>query len=133
MADNYLEKKQEELRSARPVIRRVNASLDSLLSEVGKEKEENDNADRKSEEKVKAAQFEALRHSAERLKIPFSYEYSEQTGQIKTECADWYSLGGVVLAIRLKAAELKLRTTVSSFSFEKDNNKCLAIVKVSKY
>lgn len=37
MADNYLEKKFEQLRSGRPVYRKVNPSLDSLLTELSRQ------------------------------------------------------------------------------------------------
>lgn len=131
MADNYLEKRYEELREGRPVIRRVNASLDSLLSKVGEEK--GCNSPDEEGEKVKAAQFEALKHSAERLGILFSCEYSEVRGEFRAACSDMYSLGQIVLAVRLKAAELKLFTEVLTTALKGGTGDiCSATIKVGK-
>jgi len=140
MADNYLEKRAEELHSARPVIRRVNASLDSLLSAVGGEGNTGGEATVAATSdaapgiepcnKVKAAQFEALFRSAERLGIPFSGEYSEESGCISLKCSDACSLGEITLSVRLKAAELKLHTEVIEFQ---NNNGCAsAAIKIRK-
>lgn len=109
MADNYLEKKYEELRSGRPVIRKVNPSLDSLLSAAGSAEKYAD-----SGYKVAKAQTEAAVASARRLGIEFSHEMPDgDPSLLVVSCRDAYSLGSVAAAIRLKLAELRLHAELS--------------------
>lgn len=107
MADNYLEKKYEDFQKGRSVIRKVNPSLDSLLSYAG-----NKPTDREETYKVKSAQLEAAINSARRLCEEFEASSDEASSTISINCPDEYTLGRIVLAIGLKLAELKLRSSI---------------------
>lgn len=107
MADNYLEKKYEDFQKGRSVIRKVNPSLDSLLSTVGAKTGRND-----STYKVKNAQLEAAIKSAGRLCEDFEASCDESTGTISLKCTDEYTLGRILLAVELKLAELKLQSSI---------------------
>ena len=69
MADNYLEKKFEDLRSGRPVIRKAGRSLDSLLGDAASPPAGEDAGYR-----VDRAQTGAAVASARRLGFEFSSE-----------------------------------------------------------
>lgn len=107
MADNYLEKKYEELRQGKPVVRRNTPSLDTLLRRAG------ECSDIDCTYVVKQAQLDAVVRSSGLLGMPFIYESSETSadspalvrisGQVSA-----FELGQAVLAVRLKAAELGL-------------------------
>lgn len=102
MADNFLEKKYEELRQGRPVIRRTAPSLDSLLSSACARQPEADCGYR-----VDKAQTEAALASAHRLGIDFEASYSDPA-LLTLRCRNSYELGAVCTAARLKLAELRL-------------------------
>ena len=103
MADNYLEKKYEQLRQGRPVIRKVNPSLDSLLTAAASSALED------SSYTVGAAQLKAAASSARRLGIEFSEAISgTEPAVMEIRCAGMFELGQVLTAIRLKLAELHL-------------------------
>lgn len=106
MADNFLEKRYEQLRSGKQVIRRSSPSLDSLLERL----RDTPDAPTDPEYKVKRAQLDAIERSARILSGGFSSEVSEQTASIAISCKDMEELGGVLLAMRLKAAELRLHS-----------------------
>lgn len=107
MADNFLEKKYEDLRNGRQVIRKINASLDSLLSKSA-ESTQFESPDYK----VKKAQLEAIIASASRLGLEFSAQAFEKDSSICLSCKDDFILGQLCLAMRLKACELKLQSLV---------------------
>lgn len=125
MADNYIEDKLEKLGSSRPVIRHVNASLDSLLKEAG-------SAYTSVPEGyvVKQAQSDAMIFSARRLGIPFTASCPDPS-TIRICCADMLSLGEIVLAVRLKAAEMKLRASVGGTA-PAEGNGCEAEISIYK-
>lgn len=103
MADNYLEKKYEQLRQGRPVIRKVNPSLDSLLTAAASSALED------SSYTVGAAQLKAAASSARRLGIEFSEAISgTEPAVMEIRCAGMFELGQVLTAFRLKLAELHL-------------------------
>lgn len=103
MADNYLEKKYEQLRQGRPVIRKVNPSLDSLLTAAASSAQEDPSYT------VGAAQLKAAASSARRLGIEFSEAISgTEPAVMEIRCAGMFELGQVLTAFRLKLAELHL-------------------------
>ena len=115
MADNFLEKQMEQYRSGKPVVRKVNPSLDSLLHKLAEQ-------DRSGEEIhietdpaliVRNAQFEAALRSARMVfGDEFKAEISEAEQCIRIDSGSCRgSLEGIILAVRLKAAELGLRTS----------------------
>ena len=117
MADNYLEKKMEEFRSGRKVVRRPSASLESLLRETATEAEPDAGV---SPAGVMPVQLEAIVRAASRLKEsePFRFEVDEAGAVIRilgpgSPRKYLIEAGELILAMRLKAAELHLRSSVS--------------------
>lgn len=109
MADNYLEKKYEQLSKGRPIIRKANPSLDSLLTSANTPAENPD-----PNYMVSQRQAEAAVASARRLGMDFSATYwTDDSPQIKICCHNEYELGSVVTVIRLKLAELRLHADIS--------------------
>ena len=108
MADNYLEKKYEEYLHGKSVIRRANPSLDSLLDFIRR-----DGGAAEPGYAVKQAQLDAAVRSAEKLGIEAEISTDEAAAEIRLRCGSAFSLGELTLAIRLKAAELKLSSEVS--------------------
>lgn len=107
MADNYLEKKYEQLRQGRPVIRKVNPSLDSLLTAASAPEREN------SSYAVGEAQLKAAVSSARRLGIEFSAATpGTDPAILEIRCSNMFELGQVLTAVRLKLAELHLHAEV---------------------
>lgn len=107
MADNYLERKYEEFKRGKTVIRRNGMSLDSLLSTAA----EAQRAD--SGYRVDRAQTEAALASARRLGLDFEASYTEENpAELTLRCRNSYELGTICAAIRLKAAELRLHAEV---------------------
>lgn len=113
MADNYLENKMDQLRSGRTVIRRANPSLDSLIRQLGE--------DGAAEEGyiVKQAQLDAAVRSAamvpECAALRFETDEAKACIRVLGHSSPRRALteaGEAILAIRLKAAELGLRTKV---------------------
>lgn len=114
MADNYLENKMEALRSGKTVLRKNSPSLDTLIHRALK-----DGASDPSGEMVKFAQIEAALRSASLLGTKFESEISEsaQSARISVDghtSDDFRHLGELLLAIRLKATELGLKTSVEA-------------------
>ncbi len=108
MADNYLEKKYDEYLHGKSVIRRTSPSLDSLLDFISQGGGAADPA-----YMVKQAQLDAAVRSAEKLGIEAEITADEAAARISLSCDSPAGLGALVLAARLKAAELKLRSEVS--------------------
>lgn len=111
MADNYLEKKYEELRQGRPVLRRSTPSLDSLLKRACEACVPD------LSYVVKQAQLDALVRSAGLADGSLSFETSETTSEsaasVRIISADGaFEAGQAALAVRLKAAELALDSAV---------------------
>ncbi len=105
MADNYLEKKYDEYLHGRNIIRRANPSLDSLLSRVSGQQEQT-----APDYRVKQAQLDAVIRSAERLDLDAEFSSDEGRGLVSIRCSTAEDLGALVLAARLKAAELGLHS-----------------------
>ena len=112
MADNYLEKRSEELSRGKTVIRRSNPSLDSLLKSLGTKVSDPSYV-------VKQAQLDALVRSASLLGADATFRTDEASATISLECPDPLTAGECLLALRLKAAELKLGSRIDSLC-EKD-------------
>lgn len=111
MADNYLEKKYEELRQGKPVVRRNTPSLDTLLRRVG------ETAEIDTAYIVKQAQLDALVRSAGLLGCDCCFQTFETSANspayVRISCPDGpFNLGQAVMAVRLKAAELCLDSLV---------------------
>ena len=107
MADNYLEKRSEELSRGKTVIRRSNPSLDSLLKNLGTKVSDPSYV-------VKQAQLDALVRSASLLGADATFRTDEASATISLECPDPLTAGECLLALRLKAAELKLGSRIDS-------------------
>ena len=107
MADNYLEKRSEELSRGKTVIRRSNPSLDSLLKSLGTKVSNPSYV-------VKQAQLDALVRSASLLGADATFRTDEASATISLECPDPLTAGECLLALRLKAAELKLGSRIDS-------------------
>lgn len=120
MADNFLEKQMEQYRSGKSVIRRVNPSLDSLLHKLAEQDSvtaQNGAAAGIRVETdpaliVKKAQLDAALRSARILfGDGFAAVVSEKEQSISIDDNSCQNMiDGIVLAVRLKAAELGLRT-----------------------
>lgn len=107
MADNYLEKRSEELSRGKTVIRKSNPSLDSLLKSLGTNVSDPSYV-------VKQAQLDALVRSASLLGADATFRTDEASATISLECPDPLTAGECLLALRLKAAELKLGSRIDS-------------------
>lgn len=107
MADNYLEKRSEELSRGKTVIRKSNPSLDSLLKSLGTKVSDPSYV-------VKQAQLDALVRSASLLGADATFTADEASASIRLECGDPLTAGECLLALRLKAAELKLGSRIDS-------------------
>ena len=107
MADNYLEKRSEELSRGKTVIRRSNPSLDSLLKSLETKVSDPSYV-------VKQAQLDALVRSASLLGADATFRADEASATIRLECGDPLTAGECLLALRLKAAELKLGSRIDS-------------------
>ena len=107
MADNYLEKRSEELSRGKTVIRKSNPSLDSLLKSLGTKVSDPSYV-------VKQAQLDALVRSASLLGADATFRTDEASATISLECPNPLTAGECLLALRLKAAELKLGSRIDS-------------------
>lgn len=107
MADNYLEKRSEELSRGKTVIRKSNPSLDSLLKSLGTNVSDPSYV-------VKQAQLDAMVRSASLLGADATFRTDEASATISLECPDPLTAGECLLALRLKAAELKLGSRIDS-------------------
>ena len=107
MADNYLEKKYEEWKKGKPAIRRTSPSLESLIKKCG------ESGVPDSSYTVKQAQLNAIVHAAEELGYGSMFTSDESRATIRIEQPDPVKLGESALAVRLKAAELRLHATLS--------------------
>lgn len=113
MADNYLEKKMEEFRSGKVAVRRPSASLETLLQSTGGV------VSSPGAIPPMPAQLEAVIRTANHLPeaTGFRFETDEKAGIIRLlgpTSPRRYLLeaGEVIMAMRLKAAELHLRCSV---------------------
>ncbi|MBP5566992.1 MAG: hypothetical protein J6X57_05865 [Bacteroidales bacterium] len=116
MADNYIENKMEEFRQGAKVVRRQGTSLEGLLEIVASEEEAAPAADKAAA--VMPAQLEAVVRAAKHLPeaADFRFEVDEAASVIRIlgPCSPrrhLINLGQVILAMRLKAAELHLYAT----------------------
>lgn len=119
MADNYLEKKMEAFREGRQVIRRQGASVEGLLNVLAEDAAGKAGAS-SAEAAVMPVQLEAIVRAASRLKEsePFRFEVDEAGAVIRilgpgSPRRYLIETGGLILAMRLKAAELHLHSFVS--------------------
>jgi hypothetical protein len=130
MADNYLEKKMEEFRSGKRVVRRPSASLESLLSQIADAPDGAGSVAGAAESAVMPAQLEAIVRAGKRLPEAAGFRFETDSVCISGKSSApaavirvlgpssprryVFEAGEVLLAMRLKAAELHLR---SSFKF----------------
>lgn len=115
MADNYLEKKYEQFKNGPTVIRKVNPSLDTLLHRIAGETAAEPMGT--AANSIKQAQLDAIVRSASILGYTFRFETSEEKGSVyilgpNAPHSKAVELGEIILAMRLKAAELGFRTEV---------------------
>ena len=112
MADNYLERRQEELRGAKTVWHKDNPALETLLHRLDAGKD----APADPSYLVRQAQLDALERAA-RLALgedaALRVSSDEAAATLSLQAGDPFLLGQAVLAARLKAAELGLRTSLS--------------------
>ena len=124
MADNYLEKKMEEFRSGKRVVRRPSASLEGLLSTLA-ESDAGVGAGAGAGcvggvgAAVMPAQVDAVVRAGKRIPeaAAFRFEVESACGTIRVLGPSSprryvFEAGEVLLAMRLKAAELHLRSFV---------------------
>ena len=111
MADNYLEKKMEEFRSGKAPVRRPSASVEGLLERLS--------TDASVDASVMPVQVQAVVRAGTIIKESesFRYETDEKEGIILVlgpVSPRRYLLeaGEVIMAMRLKAAELNLQCAV---------------------
>lgn len=113
MADNFLERQMEAYREGVKVVRMQGRPLDGLLRRLDVAFDVHS-----SSELVKQAQLDAAVRSASYIGDDFTFVASEQAQSVVVKMADaselsLLRLGGLVMAIRLKAEELGLKTTIS--------------------
>ncbi len=108
MADNYLEKKYEEWKNGKPSVRRTSPSLESLIKKC------RETGERDESYQVKQAQLDAIVRAAGELGYGSVFTTDESLTAIRVENPSPLELGECALAIRLKAAELKLSATVAN-------------------
>lgn len=127
MADNYIEKKMESMRTGRTVFRRDNPPLDLLLRRIAESAQKSGNMVQTlcpdALYTVKQAQIEAVLRSARLMGFEFEAVADEgrQALDIKmhgVSAEEYEMLGGIIAVARLKATELGLRTTVETSSGE---------------
>ena len=113
MADNYLENKMEEFRQGAKVVRRPVASLEGLLLAAAGV------LSSPQEGSIMPAQLEAVVRAAKHLPeaTAFRFEVDEAAATIRilgpsSPRRYMFDAGQVILAMRLKAAELHLHATV---------------------
>ena len=125
MADNYLENKMEEFRQGAKVVRRPSASLEGLLESLAANATSSPDAifSARGEESTFAAimpaQLEAVVRAAKHLPeaAAFRFEVDDAAAFIRilgpsSPRRYMFDAGQIILAMRLKAAELHLRATV---------------------
>ncbi|MDO5442471.1 MAG: hypothetical protein Q4G10_02245 [Bacteroidia bacterium] len=120
MADNYLEKKYEEWKNGKPTVRRSTPSLEALIKQAAA----SGTAD--SSYIVKQAQLDAIIRTASELGYNSSFATDEDSATVKVFETDKIKLGEIILAIRLKAAELKLMASVQTM------DAICSVIKISK-
>lgn len=108
MADNYLEKKFEQMREGRPAAHRQVKSLDTLLKSLSEGVRPQGFAE---EHSVKSAQLQAIIRSASLCGIP-GVSFSEGDASIEVSGAEGFELGRIMQIILLKAAELGVSTKI---------------------
>lgn len=114
MADNFLEKQMEQYRCGKAVVRRISPSLDSLLHKLSEQDRSGEGIRIETDPAliVRNAQFEAALRSA---RIVFGDEFKARISETE-QCITIEANGcgnrleGIILAVRLKAAELGLKT-----------------------
>lgn len=118
MADNYLEKKMEAFREGKQVIRRQGTSVEGLLKVLAEDAVGKAGAS-SAEAAVMPVQLEAIVRAASRLKESesFRFEVDEAGAVIRilgpgSPRKYLIAAGELILAMRLKAAELHLNCTV---------------------
>ena len=121
MADNYLEKKMEEFRSGKKAIRRPSASLESLLTNLAGSDAGGAGgaAGGGAGAAVMPAQVDAVVRAGKRIPeaAAFRFEVDESSALIRVLGPSSprryvFEAGEVLLAMRLKASELHLRSSV---------------------
>lgn len=123
MADNYLEKKMEEFRSGKKAIRRPSASLEVLLSTLAASDAGGGVGGAVggvgAGAAVMPAQVDAVVRAGKRIPeaAAFRFEVDESSALIRvlgpsSPRRNVFEAGEVLLAMRLKAAELHLRSSV---------------------
>lgn len=112
MADNYLEKKMEEFREGKKAVRRPSASVEGLLKHISEPSEA-------SADTVMGAQLEAVVRAAKHLPEAesFRFDIDEKAAAIcllgpGSPRRYLLEAGELVLAMRMKAAELHLNSRV---------------------
>jgi len=114
MADNYLEKKMEEFREGRKAVRRPSTSVEGLLKHISEPSDA-------SSDTVMGAQLEAMVRAAKHLPEAdcFRFEIDEKAAAIRllgpgSPRVHVMEAGELILAMRMKAAELHLYSKVET-------------------
>jgi len=123
MADNWLEKREQQLKGGTIIYRKANQSLETLLHKVAS----GDNATSAAGggSPIRNAQLEAIARSAKILFPELPLQWDEQAGTITwhSNALTPHQTGAAILAMQLKACELGFCTQVnlslSSLSFSR--------------
>lgn len=110
MADNFLEKQYENWKNGKPSVRRTVPSLESLIGKLVVKGEPDPSYI------VKQAQLDALVRTASALGYGQEFSTDEAGASVTVKGDDAMLLGQAVLAIRLKATELKLQAEADAVS-----------------
>ena len=106
MADNYLEKKYEEWKNGKPAVKRTVPSLETLLKRLG----ESSGPD--PQYTVKQAQIDAIIRTGKLVDDSLTFTSDEETSTVSVTGKGPFTLGQAVMAMKLKAAELRLHAEI---------------------
>lgn len=124
MADNYLEKKYEEWKNGKPAVKRTVPSLETLLKRLG----ESSGPD--LQYTVKQAQIDAIIRAGKLVDDSLEFISDEASSTVSVAGTGPFILGQAVMAMKLKAAELRLQAETSQSPSSGTDEKVM--IKISK-
>ena len=124
MADNYLEKKYEEWKNGKPAVKRTVPSLETLLKRLG----ESSGPDPLYT--VKQAQIDAVIRAGKLVDNSLVFISDEASSTVSVTGGSSFILGQAVMAMKLKAAELRLQTETTQFPSSGTDERIM--IKISK-
>lgn len=124
MADNYLEKKYEEWKNGKPAVKRTVPSLETLLKRLG----ESSGPD--LQYTVKQAQIGAIIRAGKLVDDSLEFISDEESSTVSVAGGSSFILGQAVMAMKLKAAELRLQAETAQSPSSGTDEKVM--IKISK-